>query len=72
VLMQDIREDPILLELWREMLCDMMPLMCHIDRATMLLEASRDLDDTHSSSSSLIKGFFPCDLGSGSQQRKTK
>jgi hypothetical protein len=41
----------MLLELWREMVCNMMSLMCHIVRATRILAVRRDVDDRHSSSS---------------------
>jgi hypothetical protein len=50
--MRDIREDPMLLELWREILHDFMPLMCHIIGVDGLLAARRDLDDRHKYSSS--------------------
>jgi hypothetical protein len=43
----------MLLEIWREMSCDLMPLMCHIVGASRLLAARRDLDDRHNSSSSM-------------------
>jgi len=52
VLMQDIKAYPMLLELWREMTHDLMPLMHHIVRATKILAVRRDPDDRHNSPSS--------------------
>ena len=50
VLMQDIKANPMLLDIWRDMSRDMVPLMCHIVRATRLITVRRVVDDTHSSS----------------------
>jgi hypothetical protein len=50
VMMQDIREYPMLLDIWREISCDMMPLMHYIVRSTRILAERRFFDDTHSSS----------------------
>jgi hypothetical protein len=49
--MQDIREDPILLNPWRDIPRDMISLVHHIIKATRILLARRVFDDTHSSSS---------------------
>jgi hypothetical protein len=53
VLMQDIRPDPMLLELWREMSHDLIPLMNNIIGATLILVGRRDLYGRHNSASSM-------------------
>jgi hypothetical protein len=53
MLMRDIREDPMLLDIWRDMSRDLIPLMRHIVRATGILVASRDPDDRKNSPSSM-------------------
>jgi hypothetical protein len=50
-LLQDTREDPTLLDIWREMLRDLMTLVHHIVGDAKLLTARRDPDDRHGSSS---------------------
>jgi hypothetical protein len=63
VLMQYIRVDPMLLELWGKIMCDMMPLMHHIIRATRLLAMRRDINDTHSCSSTCSSSTPSIDEG---------
>jgi hypothetical protein len=46
VLMRDIRKNTILLELWREMSHNIMPLICHIVGATRLRATRRDFNGT--------------------------
>jgi hypothetical protein len=50
--MRDIKEYPTLLDIWRDMSHDLMPLMRHIVRATRILAARRSPNDRHKSSSS--------------------
>jgi len=52
-LMQEIMEDPTLLEIWRQMSRDLNPLMLHIVRVARLLAARRAPDDRHDSSSNI-------------------
>jgi len=48
--MQDIRVDPMLLDIYRDILLDMIPIMHHIIEAIRILAARRVVNDTHSSS----------------------
>jgi hypothetical protein len=56
-LMRDIRADPTLLEIWREMSRDLMPLMCHIVGAVRILAVRRDPNDRHKSSSNKTRFY---------------
>jgi hypothetical protein len=50
-LMREIKEDPTLLDIWREMSRDLMLLMHHIVRVSRLIRTRRAPDDRHNSSS---------------------
>jgi hypothetical protein len=54
-MIQGIKEVPTLLDIWREILCDLMSLMNHIIEASRLLAMRRDLDDRDNSSSSTTR-----------------